>query len=250
MLAGGSAIGLAVALVSIVANAVLSKSAGIQLLAPFALGCIALVTGIRQGVSLPVLRRAATLLVGAFLFGMCLLTTKMDWAQLKWFVLLPGDVAAAERRERRHGAARVSDAIGRRKHFARDRARRRGHRREVAALERSTRWSSVRPLLRDRPADRPRPLHREHRRPAEHPSPRAAPFRGGKRGCCARSSPCAPVPPHPRDHEGWVAIEDYMTRHKATDLTHGICPECSARVSEEMARAEGRSARSCGVLVR
>lgn len=238
ILAGAAALGLAIALVSIVANAVLSKNAGLQLLAPFALGCIALVAGIRKGVSLPVLRRAATLLVGAFLFGMCLLTTKMDWAQLKWFVLLPvmslllsgasDDTGPRVSPMRSVGgstllaiALAVGVIVARWQHWNAEYPLVEVSARSYAIgqlIDHALFMVSIAGLLS---------IHHLALRRSEEEARML-------RSILAMCAWCRRIR---EDDEGWVAIEDYMTRHKATDLTHGICPECSARVAEEMARS-------------
>jgi phosphoserine phosphatase RsbU/P len=36
-----------------------------------------------------------------------------------------------------------------------------------------------------------------------------------------------------RDENDWQNIEAYVQEHTGSDLTHGICPECSARALEE-----------------
>lgn len=238
VLAGGAAVGLAVALVSIVANAVLSKNAGIQLLAPFAVGCVGLVAGIRRGVPLLVLRRAATLLVGAFLFGMCLLTSKMDWAQLKWFVLLPVmslllSGASDDTRPRVSPLRSVGSstllalALGIGVVFARWQHWNASYpvievpARSYAVgqlIDHALFTVSIAGLLS---------IHHLALRRSEEEARML-------RSILAMCAWCRKIRD---DSDGWVAIEQYMKTHKATDLTHGICPECSSRVEVELERS-------------
>lgn len=40
------------------------------------------------------------------------------------------------------------------------------------------------------------------------------------------------------DQNSWHTVESYMSRHMATQLTHGICPSCMAAEFESLEKAE------------
>lgn len=88
-LSGGAIVGLSVALCSTASTVfVFQLPLAAIIVATFGIGLVALLAGIRAGVSPQFLGLAALALIAAFLFAMALVT-ELQWQQLNWLVLLP-----------------------------------------------------------------------------------------------------------------------------------------------------------------
>lgn len=227
-LIGAAELGFAVSVVSIGIQLAIGPPAPAVVISLFGLGLAVVLGLVKAGVGLDTLRPATLGLLGAFLCAVSLMTTKLEWRQLYWLILLPlaslfmDHVKPADARQ---GLSRVAVP-------ARASALAAALGLLVVTLNH---WGYTFGL--ERPPDSTQAaeiadflmfvvsvsgllgIHHVALMQAEED---AALLRSMLAVCAW----CRKI----RDEvDGWMPLERYMARHTTTQLSHGICPECKSK---------------------
>ena len=227
-LVGSALLGLVVVAFSVAVSVFTGPWLSTVFIAVFGAGLVALLLGVRAGVSMPILSWCCLLLLGLFLLADSLILSTLHEGQLRWLVLLPmvSMILAGSARNSSRIAPPVR-AVG------------------LAALlalllgvaivaAHGLGWTAG---VLDPPSGKAGVLigtmvdyvmfvvsvtgliwvytHAVRKSEAELHLLRQM------------LSVCAWCKRIRDDHEGWIPMEQYLVRNQATGLTHGICPDCA-----------------------
>jgi hypothetical protein len=234
-LVGASLIGLAVSLLSVASEAARGQWANTVVIGAFGACLLALLRGNAAGVSMALLGRACLVLLSVFFTGAALVTVEIQHGQLKWLALLPlvallldsppRGLTASGRGRSLLGATTVAAVLlGGFVVFAHQAGWTLGMHDTQTAAEHDAEQLVDFALFTCSVAG----LVWVHRLATRRTDEELAMLRSMLSVCawCKRI--------HSREDERWIALDDYMARHGATRLTHGICPDCAGQIEKDM----------------